>query len=599
MDGAKLAYQQGGSAGLLAYLSSEEIDEDLRIDGDYRDVDLRVGLLADALAGAGTSIGYAGFIREFDEYTRWIDGQHTDPIFAPDAHINPELAFIPGSTITTSSSAIHPSAPEQITHPLDEEVVRPTVSLIDLISEDWDVVYVGFLVGVASTIAKLRTIDLFKKQHGFRTAKTMIASEFYQTLHSIPSTQRMAYVSSILPWLKEMNQSGHALLISDIVNNFDNPGFVSERVYDYECQLKDVMIMYGEKSTARTLAIGNRCSKTLDPVPNPRPKKPSRQKREAILHTEKMMGGNDDDPILVRSIGDIWVLLSSFVNGTTTRQTMLAALLVGRTRSIALHLDNVKRILDVETYNRAIQKNTPIVRCRHQFDKKTRLIEISRIRRDYLRENKHIAEYLRQVPSHQPLPPFTPYQPPPSPDTDVISSISAEKHGMDLLALDLGLVVEAHNDYTRYYKMRVFPLLDEMRIVLDNESSSLTEEIQRIFSDDLGVVMPTIPKLIRRCENKKKSTYDPDRICIKHTVPNGRYREIDQPRLNFSVASTRQAELMKMQTEGMTTKEIVSTAADTLVTIASSRSTSTTELTKLAKLLYTVIDNHQLDTNIA
>jgi len=559
---------------LLTYLSSVSVNEDIRIEENYRDTGYRLELLLSSVETKSPLV----FAKDFDEYVAWIEGQHIDPIYDQESflHSPPPISFAAHPVSAPPISAPLISAP-LISAPLIS--APPTEELVILPPEPVSVIrsgYADFLVLTASRIAMLRSVDLSNKVHKFRSPDAMLSSEFFLKQIHLPLSQRRDYVLGVLPLLNEMDPHLHQNIVQNITAT-DDPSVVCENLFAYETVLRDAMELHREKSLARTLAIGNRTSLLLDPLPASRARErrppPTRMRKEAILHQHPD----------IKPISSIWSAIEKNTFTTKSKLELIVLFLASRTRSIALKLDNDKRLVDAEMYNRVIQGSNPVLLLRHKYEKKSKLLEISKCRRNY------ILEHVNTVRQHHGLQQLKDgFE-----EDERLAFLLRKKHELDMHALD-----GYHQDHKDFYYQQLFPLMQAMREIVDADSITMTEELNRVTALIPGE--PGVPPLIELARESRGGvggqknfvTYDPYRIRIVYGNPAPqRHWTTDRVVPNFSVEATRQADLLAMSTEGMDARAIVSTTADTLMTISATKETSPSELCKLAKILYTVVDH--------
>ena len=473
-----------------------------------------------------------------------------------------------------------PSSPPSL--PFSSPPSFPPSSLIDV--QESDRYLLGpALVGIASTIANLRGIDLtVPRTRRFRSAEAMQASNLYQELSEVDSERKQRYLLSIFPLLPSMDANLYAELLCSIASL--SPREMSQAVFDYELILRQVMEEHGEASVARTLAIGSRTSTLLDPLPvGTRQARAPRMEREAVLH----------DVQGIRTPASILASLEQFSSSHASRAKMLCSYISTRTGLIALSLDNRKRVLDVEMYNRAIQKSTPAIACRRTYEKKLAMIEICRARRKYLLEHIELVKlFLPKIWKFSGL----------SEAASVSRERNAELSALDTKRLEADIYVldlpVSDDRYARFYRTVIYPAADALRKAIDDECIALTAELSRSCRDGLEVITVRIPLLIgagrhsARQSGNAVAEADPTKISIRHRQAAGstRHREKGTVVADFSVAAKREAELVAANFSGMSAEQIISTARETLISISTSRSTTKGELTAVAKML-TLVSN--------
>ena len=470
---------------------------------------------------------------------------------------------------------------------LKDNTIKTLLTNDHLLTDDFHSKEEKTLIHIASVIASLRGIDLDEKVYKFRSLDALKASTLYKKLGDTPEYKRERLVTSYFPLLEKMHEEIHKDIIDRITNGYKHLTDLSAAIFEYESHLRDLMMMHGLTTLARSLAIGSKTSVLLDPDVGPKKRVP-KLVREPILHPN----------VSIKSIKEIKELVDEadidpFDEPPNegyipyTKILVCCQLLRDRTADILLHLDNIKRIMDVKYHNMGRDKGNIVLRCTKQYNKNKELLDYSKMRFDYLLEHykllreygcearfnstvveEKVKELYKAIENHK--------------ETKTIYDLYAVGHAKTNVGL-YGRYREVYNKFTES--------LIDVKEYLNKSSIELTEQLPKCL-DDIQVGDIVLPRLIRIVEkgiSKGKVVNNPDAIKIKHIKTSRRYKTIGQIVDDFDVNATREAATLRIEVDGMKSSDIVVNVSRKLINIADGRMTTAAELRKLSQLLFLAV----------
>ena len=426
------------------------------------------------------------------------------------------------------------------------------------------------IVLIASRIASLRRIDLNNKHHRLRSIETLLESELYENLSKMTREEKYKYSKEVFPLLEEMNGTIYEHIIEKIISCKENIHEASGAIFEYELNLRDIMIMNGKEIIAKSLVIGNKTSVLLDPEPVKRTPK-EHFKRIPVLHSERPIDSTDN----------LLKLADNASTNNNPKEQLFAALLTERTKAISIYLDNIKRTQDVEWYNKGQTKQNTVLARMRSCTKLMDRFNLSCSRYDYLLDHYNSLRILGCADYHINL--FNVNN-----ARIKLAQASEHKHSYDMYAImHIKNTRGTIKKYEEYYDILLSKIREGIDI-LDLSSIEITHTLDSCLSD-LGVIKVKLPRLIRltsRGRNIGKPVNNPDIIKIQHTRMNRRYVTTDDIVPDFHLNSMREAETLKLEIGHMSRTEVVENVAQKLINISDGRETTAQELRKLAKLLY-------------
>ena len=139
--------------------------------------------------------------------------------------------------------------------------------------------------------------------------------------------------------------------------------------------------------------------------------------------------------------------------------------------------------------------------------------------------------------------------------------------------------------YREFYNKVLFPIIHEAKELIDDLTLEITDVMQKILEDlGNGIKFPKLIRLSVRGTKEGEIIDNTNHIIISKNRMNQRYENIDDVIVDYSIASEREAEVLRTETSKMQPIEIVTRVRDLLLTIAESRKTTEKELRKIAQM---------------
>lgn len=422
----------------------------------------------------------------------------------------------------------------------------------------------AYLVGVAGKIAAVRSIDINNPVGRFRSPAVLDKSELVANIRSARGRAGcIDYIRSVFPRLDGMDSTIYELMTEDMMDSAKRPTLrgLSNLILNYETQLRDLMISCGVGNVARILAIGQMTSSVLDGRQSQdRQSNNIKHKRLAILHEDVDISSHEEMLNTIKTCG-----------GTAR---VVRDLLQNRVSHILKHIQNKKVQDSVDRHNRGIV-STRVSINRSKYDKHVFAIELSQIAHSYCLENYNIAASVFQRPLAR------------ENMTVDLEDIHARRKQADIWATGTVGKLLYHREYMSTYE-QYYKELSQIRESLSKESSRLCCATNDIIKE-MGCppIHPIVRTVVRCRERHNRINFDS--IPVRNTGEGRRYITLlDDKVPDFSSTVARSNELVKYETNGKTTTEVIETMSHLLSKMSTASNIEGSDLRRMSQILLSV-----------
>lgn len=325
---------------------------------------------------------------------------------------------------------------------------------------------------------------LIKSRSGCTESNFRTIRGFKETciFRSIGNTQNLR---TTLRWTYVFTTGMNYDIYDDILNSMTAAGLIQDwgaflkYVGDYECILRNVLKLTGDRSIVKLHSIGKKTCNSSKYVKTPK----VFQLRQPVLLTVAE----------ILTVDRMLEVATNISFDETMFTNTFVMLVNSRVKNITRHLENHRRVADVELYNASRYKHNIVSTCKRRYTKKMIIMKLAGIRYEYILEHHGAFQQIARKTT------YTPKTVDYKTLLHKIDTYKILKTTRDAYTLQNIQSVEIRNSYIDFYNKVLCNHLDQVKDFYNQEAwiiTLATEQLLLVLDVYLGItrLIYKIPK---------------------------------------------------------------------------------------------------------